>query len=342
MAYNPAFGRMVVEGSLGSMFKEIRAGQQEKRASRLSDLQYRLAEGKMAEFEKGSTLRGLERTEAERKLQPGYVKAQEASAAEVADVELEKMRTAIKKDKATIEKIEKQVSKLESEADLKKEQEGNMRAVNIIDEIFNTNKGNPAAMRQALEKAKDSILEHGSDGTDDAFLRAMELPDNELAMTASTIRKAAIVTMEMEQEAWGKQQEARSKAAAKPISGLKAADANSIYKQSVGFFGGTFDESGNIRTLDPLLANKVQELSNLAQVIFREASEAGNPMLHGEAVTMAIKEMKKPLMESMSPEQKAAIPELKRRFMVIKHDKDAVKQFKKKLEKHNIPIELIL
>ena len=68
----------------------------------------------------------------------------------------------------------------------------------------------------------------------------------------------------------------------KPDS-FKSSDARALYSFAVGYHGGTFDENGNPKILDPELTKKVQELSARAADLYSD----GKVKTHNEAITMA-------------------------------------------------------
>lgn len=81
-------------------------------------------------------------------------------------------------------------------------------------------------------------------------------------------------------------QEQEAKAVAEgAAAGIDNADASLIYRQSVGLMGGTFDQAGNLQSLDPALAAKVQEITARASRIYREMPPGQRD--HAEAVKQA-------------------------------------------------------
>jgi len=73
----------------------------------------------------------------------------------------------------------------------------------------------------------------------------------------------------------------------KPES-FKSADARAIYSFAVGYHGGTFDENGNPKILDPELTKDVQKLSAKAADLYAN----GKAKTHNEAISMAAEQLK--------------------------------------------------
>jgi hypothetical protein len=73
----------------------------------------------------------------------------------------------------------------------------------------------------------------------------------------------------------------------KPES-FKSADANTIYRMAVGFHGGIFDENRQLKFLDPEKAQDVQDLSEMAAILYSR----GNVKTHNEAISEAARQLK--------------------------------------------------
>lgn len=70
-------------------------------------------------------------------------------------------------------------------------------------------------------------------------------------------------------------------------SGFKSSDANTLYKFAVGYHGGMFDESGQLKFLDPEKSQDVQDLSELSAILYSR----GKYQTHNEAVSAAAKQL---------------------------------------------------
>lgn len=67
---------------------------------------------------------------------------------------------------------------------------------------------------------------------------------------------------------------------------LKSADESLMYRQAAELMGGMFDESGNLRALDPSIRPKVQQIATRATELFQQGG-----ITRSQAVTMAAKEI---------------------------------------------------
>lgn len=67
---------------------------------------------------------------------------------------------------------------------------------------------------------------------------------------------------------------------------LKSADESLMYRQAAELMGGMFDESGNLRALDPSIRPKVQQIATRATELFRQGG-----ITRSQAVTMAAEEI---------------------------------------------------
>ena len=81
---------------------------------------------------------------------------------------------------------------------------------------------------------------------------------------------------------------------------FKSADANAIYRFAVGFHGGMFDEQGNLKLLDPNKAKDVQDLSELAAILYSR----GKVKTHNEAISEAAKQLDMDSDERPEPTEK--------------------------------------